>query len=180
MKFRYFGEEFEGVDHSYNDTACNERFVELAVAFDWFAGLPPADGLEVGNVVSHYFGLTGHRVVDLYEVAEGVDNIDVFDITGRYSWILSVSTLEHIGDAVGALDHLRSLLAPDGRMLVTIGSGQHQALDNYLATGAGAERCCTLIRGGDGGWHQTEHLTFLQYGLTTRWAESVWIGEFSG
>jgi hypothetical protein len=176
VRFRYFGVELEAFDHEYNTTALNERAVEIPIAFDW---LPPSGhigGLEVGNVMGHY-GYHGHRVVDLYEQGDGVDNIDVFDIGGRYEWILSVSTLEHIADAVKALDHLRDLLMPSGRMLITIGSGQHQALDEYLATGAGTERCCTLVRSG-GTWVQTAELTFLPYGTSTKWAESVFVGEW--
>lgn len=184
MNFTYHGRKLVGYDHPYNTTILNERAVELAVAFDWL----PTDGhgLEVGNVLGHY-GTSGHRVVDLYERAPGVENLSVFKITGQYDWILSISTLEHVAHDVeprdpdgstAALEHLRSLLAPGGRMLVTVPLGYHPHFDAHLLEGAGADRCATLVRHGSS-WRQTKKLTSKPYGASTAWAEAVWIGEFS-
>lgn len=187
MKFRYHGRTLDGFDHPYNDTAENERAVELAVAMDWLAETS-GSGLEVGNVLGWY-GVAGHRVVDRYELADGVENIDVFDIAGEYVWIIAISTVEHVGQdsdpkdpqlAAMAIEHLQSLLTPEGRMLVTVPGGYHQALDAQLRLdGAGATRDCTLIRD-RGGWRQTADRVFLPYGKSTPWAESIWIGEWEG
>jgi len=38
----------------------------------------------------------------------------------RYALVLMLDVLEHLPDAVGALRHARSLLEPDGRLLVTV------------------------------------------------------------
>lgn len=198
MRFEYFGEELDGFDHRYNDTIRNERSVEIAIASRWIAGLEgrlsrrPA-GLEVGNVLSHYdmadpIGGGTRRTVDLTEIAARVENIDVFDIEGSFDWIISISTMEHVrwdhvprdeSAARRAIEHLRSLLTSTGRMLVTAPGGWHPALDLYLATGAGTTRCSTLRRDGDT-WRQTETMTFLPYRMSTPWAESVWIGEWTG
>lgn len=178
MTFRWWGHELELFDAEYNTTILNERAVEIPIALEWMKGRKPFHGVEVGAVLPHY-GFPAHKVVDLYEHGDGIDNIDVFDLQGQCDWILSISTLEHIGDAVDALYHLQSLLAPGGSMLITIGAGQHAGLDRHLATGAGATRCATLVRSG-GIWCQTTELQFLPYGHSTRWAESVWIGEFDG
>lgn len=175
MRFRYRGAVYAGFDHPYNTTLLNERAVEVAIAKRWLRAARGV-GLEVGNVLGHY-GVHGHRVVDLYEEAAGVENIDVFDVSDGAPWIVSVSTLEHIDRAVDALGHLRSLLAPGGRMLITIGSGQHAELDAYLASGAGADRACTLRRDG-ATWAETPTPEFLPYASSTEWAESVWIGEW--
>lgn len=182
MTFEYHGTPLEYFDHPYNHTRRNERAVELAVASHW---LPDGNGLEVGNVLAHY-GTTGHRVVDLTEQGPGVENIDVFEITGRYDWIVAISTIEHVEwdtprpdptRAPAAIAHLHGLLNPSGRMLITVPGGYHAPLDQYLGTGAGTTRAGTFVRTGDQ-WEQTATLTFKAYGTTTSWAESVWIGEW--
>lgn len=178
MTFTWCGDELEMFDAEYNTTILNERAVEIPIALAWMADKVLANGVEVGAVLPHY-GFPPHTVVDLYELGDGIDNIDVFDLYGQFDWILSISTLEHIPNAVDALRHLQSQLAPGGSMLITIGAGQHTALDRHLATGAGATRCATLVRSG-GIWCQTVEPQFLPYGYSTRWAESVWIGEFHG
>ena len=90
----WHGTTLDLVDLPYNTTIRNERAVELAVAFHWLADRT-GSGLEVGNVLGHY-GISGHRVVDLYEQAPGVENVDLFDVRGSFDWIVSVSTIEHV------------------------------------------------------------------------------------
>jgi 2-polyprenyl-3-methyl-5-hydroxy-6-metoxy-1,4-benzoquinol methylase len=43
-----------------------------------------------------------------------------FQPARRYALVLMLDVLEHLGDAEGALRHARSLLQPDGRLLVTV------------------------------------------------------------
>lgn len=187
MTFGYYDTRLPYFDHPYNSTARNERAVELPVAFAWL-DCQTGQGLEVGNVTSHYRPPT-HRVVDLYEQAPGVDNVDLFDVTGPFDWVLSISTIEHVRwdvaetrDAVGAvaaLTRLRSLMAPGGRMLVTVPFGHHPHLDAHLCAGrSGATRESTMVRDGDG-WAQCEGAEWRPYGLSTIWAEAVWIGEWT-
>lgn len=182
--FDHWDTEHTYFDDPYNNTRRNERAVEIPIALG-YAG--PGHGLEVGNVLGHY-GVFGHRVVDRYEPANGVEPLDVFDITGRYDWIIAISTLEHVRwdppeeqdptGAIAALRHLESLLAPAGKMLVTIPFGHNPALDDLILSGdSGATRECTLIRHDDG-WIQTARVHWEPYGKTTIWAESVWIGEW--
>jgi SAM-dependent methyltransferase len=198
----WWGERLPVFRHLYNTTWLNERGAELAVVQrflsdvidddDWVG----AEALEVGNVCGHYdlwqpvigegVGLT---VVDRYEAAKGVRNIDVFDVVGRFDLIVSVSTLEHVrfdppeepeaDGAVRAIEHLRGLLAPGGRMLVTVPTGHNPALDAVLVAGeTGADRACTLVRDMES-WRRTETIEARPYGRTQPWAEAVWIGEFS-
>lgn len=185
MTFTYWGTELGYFHHPYNDTRLNERAVELPVACAWLAAQDGA-GLEVGNVTSHYWP-PRHRIVDLYERARGVENVDLFDVRGCFDWVLSISTLEHVRwdttprDAVGAFAALRrldSLRRPGGRMLITVPMGHHPHLDAQLLAGrSGAWRECTLVRDGDG-WVQTPEPEWRPYGDTTSWADSVWIGEW--
>ncbi len=184
--FTYHGETLTYLDHPYNHTRLNERAVEVPVALSWLQD-GSGCGLEVGNVLGHYTGRLSHRVVDLYEVAEGVENVDVFSVRGAYDWVLAISTLEHVywdtrprrkWGAVQAIAHLRGLLAPGGRMLVTVPMGHHQYLDRHLlAEAVGTTRACTLVREGDG-WRQTPRPEHRPYGASTPWAEAVWIGEW--
>jgi len=129
----------------YAQTWRNERTIEVAIARHFLSG---ATGrmLEVGNVLSHY-GFQGHEVLDRYERGlAGVLNEDVisFDPVARYDTIISISTLEHVRcdeeekdprGSLKALENLRRLLAPGGRMLVTVPVDWHQGLDDDIAAG---------------------------------------------
>lgn len=182
--FKWWGEQLELLDHPYNTTALNERAVEVPIAAAWIARRH-GSGLEVGNVLAHYMPIS-HDVVDLHEHAPGVRNVDVFDLHDRYDWIVTISTVEHIrwdhGDrepdaAARAIRHLRSLLNPGGRMLVTVPLGYHPPLDDeILGGGLDVERACTLVRG-KAGWRQTKTPTRRPYIGNGHGAGAVWIGE---
>lgn len=186
MNLIYHGTLLDGFDHPYNSTAMNERAVELAVAADWLQHVN-GEGLEVGNVLSHYGLGRPRRIVDRYEQGPGVENIDVFEISGRYDWIVSISTIEHVGWDIAprepsfaqqAISRLASLLAPGGQMLVTVPGGYHPPLDVHLKSGAGATRTCTMVRDAQS-WRQTKRPAFKPYAASTPWAESIWIGEWT-
>lgn len=185
--FDWWEHSLEFSDYAYNTTALNERAVELSIVRHWLRFEDRT--LEVGNVLSHY-GIGPERtVVDRYEVAPGVVNKDVFDISGEWDQIVSISTLEHVrwdeeprepGRSVDAVLHLRGLLSARGRMLVTVPMGWNLPLDEWLLEGdTGCVRACTLIRD-RGGWSQTERPVSKPYGRSTSWAESVWVGEWAG
>ena len=102
--------------------------------------------LEVGNVLSHY-GEQSHVVVDKYEQAPGVLNRDVLELDdlGQFDLVLAISTLEHVGRdeeprdpdlASEAVRRLQALLAPGGRLVVTVPVGYHAGLDEAFRTGA--------------------------------------------
>jgi hypothetical protein len=173
-------------DHPYNTTALNERAVEIPAALAFLRRCYGNVGLEVGNVLGHYGCDRERRIVDLHEQGPGVENIDVFDVYGTYDWIVSVSTIEHVGwdseprdpDAARrALEHLRSLLTDSGRMLVTIPLGWHQRLDAAIADGVlDPVRDAVMVRQGKR-WVQRTRRTHRPYGQSQPWAEAVWIGE---
>lgn len=130
--------------HRYNATWRNERAVELPLAIAAVARARPGRVLEIGNVLSHYI-FVDHDIVDKFEAAPGVRNVDVLDISpdGSYDLVISVSTLEHVGwDDVprdpsrldAAIRHVRRLLAPGGCALVTLPLGYNSHLDALLAT----------------------------------------------
>lgn len=99
---------------------------------------------EVGDVLSHY-GVAGHTVVDKYEAAPGVHNLDILDFEDPegFDLIVSISTLEHTGfeeeipdpgKPGRVADHLAALLRPAGQAIVTFPLGYNPSLDELVAT----------------------------------------------
>ena len=140
--FSFRGKSYRYIRHRYNATWRNERAVEIPIARGFLVGVPPENVLEIGNVLSHY-GPVAHQVIDKYEQASGVINADVCDFNpGRkYDLILSISTLEHVGwdeepkdesKVLRAFENLRSLLEPQGRLVVTIPLGYNPSLDRMI------------------------------------------------
>jgi len=143
--FTFRGKPYRYFRHRYNATWRNERAVEIPIARGFLAGIPAEKVLEIGDVMSNY-GPVAHQVVDKYEKREGVINADVCDFKpGRkYDLILSISTLEHVGwdeepkdesKVLRAFENLRSLLAPGGRLVVTIPLGYNPPLDRMMEEG---------------------------------------------
>lgn len=124
--------------------------------------------LEVGNVLSNYFSVS-HDILDKYEKAENVVNEDVCDFGPgkKYNLIVSISTLEHVGwdenprepgKILRAVQKLRTLLAPGGKLIVTLPVGYNADLDELL---------------------NTKQLSFTKTGYLKRvakgeWAEADW------
>jgi hypothetical protein len=120
----------------------SERSLEIPLARRAMAGRPPSSILEVGNVLGNV-GIRGHVVVDKYEVAPGVLNVDVLDYEPEqpFDLALSISTLEHVGwdevprDPERAVKAL-AVMGELGRdLLVTIPVGYHRPLEQAFADG---------------------------------------------
>lgn len=144
-KFRFQGEEYPYFLHWYNRTWCNERIVEVPIVRKVLSRFDRPRVLEIGNVLSHYFGKE-HRVVDKYEKSMGVENIDVVDLVSdeQFDVIVCISTLEHVGwddpprdsgKPIRALEHLKSFLAPGGCLIATIPLGYNPDIDRLLEEG---------------------------------------------
>lgn len=143
--FAFDGATYRHARHRYNRTWNNERAAEIPIALAALGAAGDAPVLEVGNVLSHYRPVR-HTVVDKYEIAPGVVNADVCDYrpAERFALVLCISTIEHVGfdeeprDAgkvARALGHLRTLLAPGGRMLVTVPVDYNPGLDAAVRDG---------------------------------------------
>lgn len=155
--FAVGGRELPYVVHHYNETWRNERAVELAVAFDWLERRPAGPVLEVGHVTGHYRDIPQRTVVDLYEPAPGVLNVDALEYRPeqQFSSILALSTLEHVGfdeddqdplKPKQLVDHLATLLAPGGEMLISFPIAYNRHLDDLLMDGALGFTDVTLLR----------------------------------
>ena len=166
--FEFDGHALREFHHRYHYTWMNERAAELALAREVVDGVPDADLLEVGNVLAHYIR-EGHTVVDRYEQAPGVINADVvdLDLEQRFPLIVSISTLEHVGfdedvtdpdKPARAVEHLRALLAPGGRLWATIPVGYNAEMDARVRDGRLAfDRLRALRRDSHRqGWREVE------------------------
>jgi len=143
--FTFQGEVYNYFYHGYNATWRNERAVEVPIIWEIVEKNHGKRVLEVGNVLSHYFSV-GHDILDKYEKANGLINKDVVDFqpSKKYDLIASISTLEHVGwdensgnskKILQAIENLENLLAPKGRMVITLPLGYNLNLDNLLREG---------------------------------------------
>jgi hypothetical protein len=144
--FALGGESYRLLRRAYGLTWVTERAVEVPVAQRLLERHRGERVLEVGNVLSHYMR-TDHEVVDKYERAPGVRNVDVLDLAAEpeYDLVIAISTLEHVGRdetprepgrAIRALEHLRGLLRPGGTLFATVPVGYNPELDAALAAGS--------------------------------------------
>jgi hypothetical protein len=185
--FEWNGHTLDLLDTAYNTTILNERSIEVPIAEAWHFDHEEMDPriLEVGNVLQHY-GWGGHRVVDLYEEADGVENLDVRDIQGEYDRIIAISTLEHVDQEklskapIDALQHLYSLLAVGGRMLVTVPFGQQPYLDVAILEGElHPFQQWTMTRSFETGlWTERPNEAVWGHARENGWASAVWIAEW--
>jgi SAM-dependent methyltransferase len=160
--FAFQGADYRYLLHIYSDTWKNERTVEIPIIWDIVKKNCGKKILEVGNVLSHYFAVD-HEVIDKYEKAIGVMNVDVVDFEpqNKYDLIVSISTLEHVGadekpiympalapggrfgqdqprnamKIARAVENLKRCLAPGGKIAVTLPIGQNPEMDRLLEEG---------------------------------------------
>ncbi|MGH2916031.1 MAG: hypothetical protein ACRDMX_13685 [Solirubrobacteraceae bacterium] len=132
--------------HEAGMTWRSERIVEVPIGLEALDAAPdPTRVLEVGNVLRQYRPDSRHTVVDRYERAPGVINEDAETFAGGpFDAIVSLSTIEHIGwdeaprdpaKIPRVIEHLRGLLAPGGRLTVTVPHRWNRDLDELLAAG---------------------------------------------
>ncbi|MGI8512794.1 MAG: SAM-dependent methyltransferase, partial [Solirubrobacteraceae bacterium] len=143
-RFAFAGGDYELLAHPYHYTWLNERAVEVPIV-GRIVDAEPGRVLEVGNVLSHYRP-TRHEIIDKYERAPGVRNVDVLDLDPAepYDLIVSISTLEHVGwdevprdprRALLAVQRLLALLTPGGELVVSVPVGYNPELDRAIRDG---------------------------------------------
>lgn len=162
------GRRYRYLVRRYNSTWRSERVVEVPVVWDLVEQARGARVLEVGNVLRHYFPVA-HHCVDKYERAPGVLNVDVVDYKADpYDLIVSISTLEHVGwdedprepgKVLRAIQNLRSLIAPGGRLVVTLPIAFNPYVDESLKEGRIAF---------------DRHLCLRRVSRDNRWEETAW------
>lgn len=130
--------------NTYNGSWANERAVEIPIIWEKVKEHNSDDVLEVGNVLSHYFPVN-HKVIDKYEKDNdnNVENIDIIDFKSKkkYSLIVAISTLEHVGwdekvkdpkKIKSAIKKLVEHLKVGGELWVTLPLGYNPHLDRSL------------------------------------------------
>ncbi|MEG4207605.1 glycosyltransferase [Microcoleus sp. Pol7_A1] len=152
--FIFNGQRLQYNRLKHNNFPSSERAVEIPIACNFLARLKDKSRLlEVGNVLKHYEELIdrdlaeiqARRIIDKYEIADGVDNVDLMDIapSEKYSAIISISTVEHIGQGaepnetygeklekcdregpLKAIAKIYDLLADGGEALITVPFGK--------------------------------------------------------
>jgi hypothetical protein len=172
----------------------NERAVELALAKDFVDRRRETRTLEVGNVVSQYVDFP-HDIVDKYERAVSVRNIDIVDLAGveAYESLLSVSTLEHVGwderprqagQVEKAYRVMRSSLQSGGEMLLTCPLGYNHELDALVAADAldFPSRHFLIRVSKDNRWEEADKGEALgrPYGSAYRNANALFVGRVVG
>jgi hypothetical protein len=154
--FKLNGRTYPYFQHRYNFTWLNERRVEIPVIRDMMSRGPSDRILEVGNVLSHYDCAMNHPVVDKYEKSSRqnlfTEDAETFSAGAPYDLIVSISTLEHVGQDETPRDadkifrtvrHLRSLLSLGGEFVFTAPIGYSPSLDRLVDEGEGfIERLC--------------------------------------
>jgi hypothetical protein len=194
--FVFEGDSYRYLFHHYNTTWRNERTVEVPLAARVLERHPSARTLEVGNVLHSYLGerhlSPAREIIDKYELAPGVRNIDVIDHepSEPYEVIVSLSTLEHVGwdespqdpsKAMRAIERMHGWLEPGGELLVTVPLGHHPELDRRLVDGPPLfERLRFLRRAGrDNRWVQAEaeEVRGARYGIPEPFANALAIGQ---
>jgi hypothetical protein len=174
--------------HKYNTTWRNERSVELSAVKQFLSLHTNEMLLEFGNVLEHYKLGDPDIVVDLYEKGSKVTNVDIVDFHSdvKFSAIVSISTIEHVGwDEIPqsstktklALNHLISTLSPDGILFITAPTGHNPFLDEMIRDGIPTMvRQTFLVRNGFE-WHEQSQFVAIPYGSKGPGAASVWIAE---
>lgn len=189
-RFAIDGRRYRYFYHPYNTTWRVERAVEIPPALQALHHYRGGHVLEVGNVLAHYTHVC-HAVLDKYEEAPHLIRADATEYSPdrHYDLIISISTVEHIGwdehprrpqRALQALEHLHTLLAPGGAILVSAPLGYNPVLDEALLRGQlPFDRVHCLRRiSADNRWEETtpELAATCPYGQPWNGATAVWFG----
>ncbi len=169
LNFNLNGNVYNYFYHSYNRTWRNERAVEIPIVSSIVEQSKGKRILEIGNVLSHY-RTVNHDIVDKYERIPGVMNQDIVDFhpDKKYDLIIGISTLEHIGwdeeredpeKPLRAIENLKTILAPNGKLVLTIPIGYNPHLDRHID---------------EGKLQTTEMYCLKRISANNRWREAKW------
>lgn len=136
MKFSIDQSEYK--DHPHNTTLRNERAIELVLAERFLTQFGDSI-LEVGAVTPYYFPNAVHPVADPFDeharvtIKKCAEDLDFTNLN-----VLSISTLEHIGQTKGdtndAFRVIRRITEQSRNCLITLPPGLHPQLsDSFKA-----------------------------------------------
>ena len=190
--FMFNDEQFYYFSHNYNRTGVNERIVEIPIMYAMYNKLlqPDVKLLEIGNVLKHYYPSFSHDVLDKYEKADKVMNVDIVDFKPekKYDVIISISTLEHVGfDESGrnaekfviALKNIKkNVLKENGVMYFTVPFGYNPVVDRLVREQTFTKQYYMKRKNAENEWEQTsyEEIKDCKYGRPFGFASAVVIG----
>lgn len=186
--FTFKGNTYSYFSHIYNTTWKCERAVEIPIILKFVSQRRNRNILEIGNVLSHYFDFK-HDIVDKYEKAAGVVNVDAlnFEPDKKYDFIVAISTLEHVGwdetpqeseKVLLCINHLKRLLSVGGLFVFSVPSGYNSYLDEIIRRKAiDSAQLYHLKRIGINRWVQSEFqdIDGLSYGSPWGAAQGITI-----
>lgn len=125
----------------------NERCVNIPIIWETISEYRRENKrvLELGNVISYAMDID-HDVIDKYELMDGIINEDIVDYKPKlkYDLIVSVLCLQSVGwdeipkdppKILRALENMNDMLAPGGKMVISVGWGWNQYLENLILDG---------------------------------------------
>jgi SAM-dependent methyltransferase len=145
--FTLRGERYGYLHRLYKRSWVTERAVEVPVVQRIVDAAEGKRVLEVGHVLGHYRRQRADHVV-----------VDLADL-GPFDLVVAISTVEHVGwdeaprdpaRAPAAVNALADLLAPGGRLVLTVPAGYNPALDEALRSGEIALSDSAALRRVDG------------------------------
>lgn len=143
--YEFNGSTYSYFYHWYNVTFRNERCVEIPIAKKYIEKYASNEVFEVGNVLSHYLN-TSHTVLDKYEDSKNTIREDIVDYKSarKYDFVVSISTLEHVGwdedvrspkKFLKAIDKVIAITKEDGDFLITMPMGWSSYVDDFIKKG---------------------------------------------
>jgi hypothetical protein len=153
----------------HNNTAINERAIEIPFFVDLVNQYAGKRILEVGNVLDYYIPSHSWPVVDKYDTKDDLiinQDIEYFTCKGKFDLVVSISTMEHLNTfedalkAARAIEHIKeNLLAKGGQFWFSIPIGWDTILDAMIELdGFDMSRVIKMIRMGSN-WHQINSKT---------------------
>ena len=185
--FKFNGRKYNYFYHRNWITWDNERSVEIPIILEIVKKYKGKNILKVGNVLMNFF-VFDRDIVDKYEKSKGVLNEDVIDYNPnkKYDIIITISTVEHVGwdeqpreplKIYKAIDNLKRLLVPGGKIIITLPKGHNPVLDNLLRENKipFTERYFLKRVSKNNRWKQVpwKKISNVKYGSYVRWSASA-------
>ena len=190
-EFMFDGKRYQYFHHDINNTANNERAVEVPIVGAKLerAALKEQTILEVGDVLWQYGYDQERMIVDLGSEREGVEKIDVMSLKKKFDFIATISSVEHVGidvnqghmfRCVEVVEHLMSLLNPGGNIIITFPIGYNRVLDEWFSLQwRGKVRFLVRVTK-SGTWANTDRIFIkhARYGWPFTSGNAIMVGEW--
>lgn len=124
--------------NGYNTPGQNERTIELPLAEYFLNKFSDTNIIEIGAVTPYYFD-TSHKIIDLFDPYKFVERIDARNYHYFNSNVLSISTIEHIGNGEfhnkvddSAFILINRITKEANNYLITIPLGYNEKLESAI------------------------------------------------